>query len=162
MKKTIITLASVLCIAITGPSIAMEMDHNDQDTMKKGQNEHVMDNSGQLGKMIRKTIVDGYDISFRLIDMKERMKGMAGMENMSMTHHLMVFIKNPQGLDIKEAKVGYLVKGPKNSSRKAMAMGMKSGFGADMNFKEKGTYTISTKVLAGGKKLTDRFIYNVE
>ena len=67
-----------------------------------------------------------------------------------------------RNLDLKEAKVGYLVKGPENSSRKAMAMGMKSGFGADMNFKEKGTYTISTKVLAGGKKLTDRFTYNVE
>ncbi|MBT3311120.1 MAG: hypothetical protein HN737_12000 [Desulfobacterales bacterium] len=162
MKKTIITLASVLCIAMTGPSIAMDMDHNAKESMKKGENEHAMDNSDQLGKMIRKTVVDGYDISFRLIDMKERLKGMAGMEGMSMTHHLMVFIRNPQGHNLKDAKVGYLVKGPENSSRKAMAMGMKSGFGADMNFKEKGTYTISTKVVAGGKKLTDKFTYKVE
>jgi hypothetical protein len=40
-------------------------------------------------------------------------------------------------------------------------MGMQGAFGANANFKNKGTYTVKTKFLIGDKKLLDSFSYEV-
>jgi hypothetical protein len=39
---------------------------------------------------------------------------------------------------------------------------MQGAYGTNVNFKNKGTYTIKTKFLAGDKKLFDRFNYDVK
>jgi hypothetical protein len=39
---------------------------------------------------------------------------------------------------------------------------MKGGFGADVNLKEKGDYSIKTKVVTNGKILLSEFRYEVE
>ena len=58
--------------------------------------------------------------------------------------------------------MGYLVKGPDGSTQKLMTMGMQGAYGADLNFKAKGTYTVKMKAVTGEKKLLDTFTYEVE
>jgi hypothetical protein len=41
-------------------------------------------------------------------------------------------------------------------------MGMHDSYGADVSFKEKGTYKIKTKAVIGGKTLLDEFSYEVK
>jgi hypothetical protein len=41
-------------------------------------------------------------------------------------------------------------------------MAMSGGFGADVNFKAKGVYTIMVKVMAGDKNLMDKFEHEVK
>lgn len=74
----------------------------------------------------------------------------------------MVYIMDPEGKEIEEAKVGFLVTGPDGSKQKLMAMGMKNAFGVDVNFKVKGTYLIKMKAVTGGKKLIDSFEYKAK
>ena len=92
----------------------------------------------------------------------EEMKDMQGSKEADKTHHLMVYVMDPDGRAVETAKLGYLVEGPDGAKQKLMTMGMQGAYGANVNFKNKGTYTIKTKLLAGDKKLFDRFIYEVE
>ena len=62
----------------------------------------------------------------------------------------------------EEGKVGFLVTGPDGSKQKAMAMGMKGAYGANMDFSQKGVYSIKTKAVFGDKKLFDQFDYEVK
>ena len=43
-----------------------------------------------------------------------------------------------------------------------MTMGMQGAYGANVDFKNKGTYTIKAKFLAGDKKVFDKFSYEVK
>jgi hypothetical protein len=90
------------------------------------------------------------------------MKDMKGSKEADMTHHLMVYIMDPKGRAVEGAKLGYLVEGPDGAKQKLMTMGMQNAYGANVNFKNKGTYTVKTKFLAGDKKLLDRFSYEVK
>jgi hypothetical protein len=98
---------------------------------------------------------------YHLIDMTSHTKQMEGMTG---THHLMVYIAPSPGKPVVEAKVGYLIKGPGKDKdpQKAMAMGMGGGFGADVNLRDPGTYTIKTKVAIGEASFIDTFEYVVE
>ncbi len=58
---------------------------------------------------------------------------------------------------VKQAKVGFMIQGPDNAKQKKMCMAMGGGFGADINFKAKGVYTVMVKVVAGDKNLMDKF-----
>mgnify|MGYP006420205151 FL=1 len=78
------------------------------------------------------------------------------------TQHLMVAVTGPEGSDVLKGKVGFLVTGPGGSKQKAMAMGMKNAYGADMDFGKKGLYTIKMKAVFGEKKIFDRFGYEVK
>ena len=127
-----------------------------------------------MGQEIRTARVDGYTFTYRLIDMKKKMEMMKNMKGMSMqgmdmskmkSHHLMVFVKGPDGKAVTDAKAGFKVEGPSGSQvpvQKVMCMAMSGGFGADVDFKAKGTYTIKAKVVAGDTKLVDAFQYTVE
>ena len=86
---------------------------------------------------------------------------MKGSKEADTTHHLMVYVMDPDGRPVEGAKLGYLVEGPDGAKQKLMAMGMQGAFGANANFKTKGTYTVKTKFLAGDKKLLDKFSYEV-
>ncbi len=170
MKKQMMSLgiAILFGIAFFGQALAGEMDHSGHKkkaaSHKMEHSDHQMDHSGHMGKMIHETNVDGFAFAYHLIDMKERMKGMKDMgqmKDMNMTHHLMVYIKSPNGHSLEKAKIGYLVLNPDGSKNKAMTMHMNGGHGADVNFHQKGRYTIKTKAVVDGKKLVDTFEYIV-
>ncbi len=137
--------------------------------MSEGHQGHKMDHSAHMGKLIRTTKVDGFTFAYHLIDMKEKMATMDqkhtmaadAMENMK-SHHLMLYIEGPKGEKIKDAKVGYLVTSSDGNKQKAMTMAMTGGYGADVDFKAAGSYTVKTKVVHGEAKLADEFEYTAE
>lgn len=168
MKKiTMLVMALTGCVLFTAaPVWAGSMSHgkNSHGDMSHGSGEQgAMSHSGHQGKMIHESTVDGYRLAYHLIDMEEKMKGMKmDMPEQMGTHHLMVFIQSPDGQPEKSAKVGYVIAGPDNTTQKAMTMGMKGGFGADVTLKTKGMYTVKTKAVVGSKKLLDSFEYTVK
>ena len=124
-----------------------------------------MDHSGHVGVVIHESTIEGYGFAYHLIDIRKgtaEMKDMKGSKEADMTHHLMVYIMDPKGRAVEGAKLGYLVEGPDGAKQKLMTMGMQNAYGANVNFKNKGTYTVKTKFLAGDKKLIDRFSYEVK
>jgi len=124
-----------------------------------------MDKSVHGGMMIHSSMVDGYALTYELIDMKEKMKAMKGMKGtpeMKATHHLMMFVKKHQGAAVTDAMVGYLVENPDGTLQKAMTMGMSGGYGADVDLSQVGTYTIKVKALSQKNKLVDEFQYEVK
>jgi hypothetical protein len=124
-----------------------------------------IDHSGHLGVKIHESEIEGYRFAYHLIDIQkgpEEMKDMKGSKEADMTHHLMVYVMDSDGRAVEEAKLGYLVEGPDGAKQKLMTMGMQGAYGANVNFKNKGTYTVKTKFLAGDKKLLDGFSYEVK
>ena len=123
------------------------------------------DHSKHVGVMIHESTIEGYHFAYHLIDIQknsEEMKDMKGSKEADTTHHLMVYVKDADGHAVEAAKLGYLVEGPDGAKQKLMTMGMQGAYGANVNFKNKGTYTIKTKFLVGDKKLLDRFSYEVK
>jgi len=103
------------------------------------------------GVHIHTSTVDGYKLDYTLYDFPERK-----------TQHLMVSLTGPEGTAVLRGKVGFLLKGPDGVKQKAMTMGMKGAYGADMDFSQKGLYGIKTKAVVGDKKLFDQFDYEVK
>jgi hypothetical protein len=116
-----------------------------------GNTDQGMDHSRHAGEKIHESNVEGYQFAYHLVDLKEKN-----------SRHLMVYIIGPEGEKIDQAKVGFLVKRPDGSKQKLMATGMKGAFGVNVDFKVKGTYKIKMKVVTGGKKLFDEFVYEVK
>ena len=100
---------------------------------------------------IHTSTVEGYGLVYTLYHFPERK-----------TWHLMVTITDPEGSKVEKGKVGFLVKGPNGSKQKAMAMGMKGSYGADVDIGEKGAYTVKTKAIIGDRKLFDNFSYEMK
>jgi len=105
---------------------------------------------GREGVEIHTSTVEGYGFVYTLYHFPERK-----------TSHLMVTIIDPAGAKVEKGKVGFLVVGPDGSKQKAMAMGMKGSYGADMDFRSNAVYTVKAKAIIGDKKLFDRFKYEV-
>ena len=148
-----LTLAALL-VTLTGgfPALADNHEHD------MGQ----MDHSGHRGPNIHNAMVDGHHLAYHLIDMREKMQDMENMPEMQATHHLMVYVAGPDGAVLNQAKVGFLVEGPDGNTQKLMAMGMSDGFGADVDFRTPGAYTVKTKAVANGTTLRDAFTYDVK
>ncbi len=106
------------------------------------------DDERRVGTQIHQSVVEGYRLEYRLVELP-------GQEIL----HLMVYIQDPEGGNIGQAKVGFLVIGPDGTKQKVMAMGMKGAFGADVDLRKKGQYTIKTKVVTSEKTLIDKFVY---
>ena len=124
-----------------------------------------IDHSGHIGAVVHESTIEGYSLAYHLIDIRkdaDKMKDMEAANDPNETHHLMVYVMDPEGRAVQEAKLGYLVEGPDGAKQKLMAMGMQGAYGANVNFNKKGMYTIKAKCLAGGKKLFDRFSYEVK
>jgi hypothetical protein len=124
-----------------------------------------IEHSEHLGVIIHESEIEGYRFAYHLMDIQKgtaEMKDMKGSKEADTTHHLMVYVKDPDGRAVEAAKLGYLVEGPDGAKQKLMTMGMQGAYGANVNFKNKGTYTIKAKFLAGDKKLLDRFNYEVK
>ena len=122
-----------------------------------------MDHSHKPGNHFRNAVVNGYHLTYDLMDLREKMIKMKPADPpYTMTHHLMVFVKDADGRPINSAKVGYLVIGPTNETQKLMCMAMAGGYGADINFTAPGTYTVKTKVMVGKQSILDSFTYDIK
>jgi len=111
--------------------------------------EKAMDHAKHVGEKIHESRVEGYSLAYHLVDLKDKPRG-----------HLMVYIMDPQGAAVADAKVGFLIQGPDGAKQRLMAEGMKGAFGVNADFDPKGTYVIKMKaVTAHGKKLLDSFQY---
>jgi hypothetical protein len=154
---------AVSAMAMDHSKMTGEMDHSKMDHSKM---DGAMEHSVRMGDMIHESTVDGYKISYHLIDNMAQMAKMKDMKGHDMSqmksHHLMAYIVDPAGKPVADGKVGYKVTGPGGTDQTAMTMGMTGGFGADVDLKAKGTYTIKTKAVAGEAKLLDEFSYEVK
>ena len=162
MKKLNTMMTMILFTVFIIISNVYAMDKHDHGKGTGG-----IDHSAHTGENIHNSKKEGYTLAYHLIDMKAQMAAMKehaqahGTEKMDMTHHLMVYLTDADGNQVKDAKVGYLVVNPDGTNQKLMCMHMKGGFGSDINLKQKGTYTIKTKALSGDTKIMDQFSYKV-
>ena len=159
MNKTVLlTILAVSCLTFGSPGLAADKSMSESEGMDHSQ--HQMNQKND--QAIHQSMVEGHHLRYELIDMKAKMKNMKmDMPDMK-SHHLMVYIMDKSGNPVTDAKVGYLVEGPGDSTQKAMAMGMNKGFGADVDLKPGTPYTIKTKIMAGDKKLIDEFSYKLK
>ncbi|MHC1697920.1 MAG: hypothetical protein AB9919_07685 [Geobacteraceae bacterium] len=146
---TIALSAPLIVSAVEHGSMHKEMDHGSMQTM---------------GKVIHTEVVDGVKATFRLIDMKEQMKGMEMPEGMKDTHHLMIiFTDNKTGKILGEGQVKVKISGPGKTSQIKTLMGMSGGFGSDVTLPVKGKYGIMTKFqLKDGKVRASQFWYELK
>ena len=156
MKKGLMYKAIVIItgVVLAGAAYAADMDHS-----AHGANGDAMD------KPFHESMVAGYHLTYKLIDMKAKMKDMAGMDEMKATHHLMMFISKKHEthtMPVTEAKIGFLVEDPDGNKKTSMCMAMSGGFGADINLGKKGIYTIKAKLVDGDTKLIDEFKHTVK
>lgn len=124
-----------------------------------------IDHSGHIGAVVHESTIEGYRFAYHLIDLRkdsDQVKGMEGTKEADQSHHLMVYVIDPDGRAVHGAKLGYLVEGPDGAKQKLMTMGMQGAYGANVDFKITGVYTIKAKCLVEGKKLFDRFNYEVK
>ena len=108
-----------------------------------------VDHSAHVGDKIHESTVSGYQLAYHLLDLPNNDK-----------HHLMVYISNPEGKSITEAKVGYLILGPNKEKQKVMAM--KTSFAGDIDFTRQGSYTVKAKIVVGEDKLLDSFTHDIK
>ena len=158
MKKTLMTLvfAVALTIAVSGLAFAASC-HGDHSAT--GDRDHPgMGHSHRTGELLREAMVEGYRFEYRLIDIRERVKGVEGMEKM--THHMMLYVMG-QG-KVNKIKVGFLIEGPDGAKQMRMAMTMGEGSGTDVSFTGQGAYKVMTKAIVDGRELVDRFEYEVK
>jgi len=162
MKRHILNV--LVALALAGPAMAMDHSkmHGEMDHGKMAG----MDHSQMKGEMIHQSTVDGYKVMYHLIDNMAEMAKMGDMKGHDMSqmksNHLMVYIVDAGGKAVSKGKVGYMVTGPDGVEQKVMAMAMTGGFGADVDLKLKGAYTIKTKAIAGESQLVDEFTYEVK
>jgi len=164
MKKlmNIQTIVIALMLALAPLGFAAD-DSNKKDAPKMDHSAHKTDHSSHnMGGYFHQSTVDSFAFTYKLIDMMAKMKDMADKPEMKDTHHLMVYVKDAHGHPVKQAKVGFMIQGPDNAKQKKMCMAMGGGFGADINFKAKGVYTVMVKVVAGDKNLKDKFEHEVK
>jgi hypothetical protein len=180
MKRNLIMLiGAAFILTTTGGSMAEDMPHDMGHRMPKEETGHgmppmgagnengmAMGHSSHSGDNIHDSVVEGHRFSYYLIDIREKMAAMKAAghayEGMDATHHLMVYIENPEGVAVENANVGYLVEGPDGSTQKRMCMGMGGGYGSDVNFADSGDYVIKTEATANREKLIDDFTYTVK
>lgn len=145
MKNFLISLLTLMLTAliVTGTAFSMEG--------------HDMDESEKIGKLFHKSTVDGYMLSYYLMDLREQQK-----KDMDKPHHIMVYIMDKDHQKVLEGKVGFMIIDSEGNSQKAMAMFMSEGFGITTDMKKKGIYTITTKAVIGDGKLMDKFTYEMK
>jgi hypothetical protein len=166
MKRTAVIIATAtiaLCVppivaaAGQGP-VPMQMEHGGHMTHKSN--------------IAHEEVVDGIQVTFKILDMREHMKAMKmetpkGMKDL---HHLMVEFKDVKtGKTLSEGEVKVKVIAPDKSEqvKDLLSMGgmagMGAGFGADFDFSKKGKYGVMAKFkLADGKVRNVKFWYEVK
>lgn len=153
MKKIVLIFAAIL--ALTAPVAFAAMDHG---SMKM---EH-----GGHGDAAHEEVVDGVKVTFKVMSMKEHMKGM-DMEmpkDMKETHHIAVEFKDAKtGKALTEGEVKVKIQNPDKTDQSKDLMGMKGHFGADFDLSKKGKYGVMSKFqLKDGKIRSAKFWYTVK
>jgi hypothetical protein len=153
MKRTAAVIMAAT-FALSAPIIVSAAEHGSMN----------MEMDQGVGKMIHTETVDGVKVTFRLIDLKERMKGMAMPAGMKDTHHLMIMFSDAKtGKMLSEGEVKVKIAGPDKSEQVKTMMGMSGGFGSDVNLSAKGKYGIMTKfLLKDGTVRSCKFWYEVK
>lgn len=166
-----VTLGALLTIAAA--PVAFAMDHSKMDHSAMGHGSPAATPAAApatpvnpANKEIRTAVVNGYTLTYTLIDMKQMMASstMPMSHDMSKmkSHHLMVNPVAPDRKPLSGGKAGYLVVQPDKTEIKAMTMLMEGGFGADVDLVAKGDYRITTKIVLDKTTLVDEFVYTVK
>ena len=145
MKKTLISLLTLILAVLTVTGTAFSMEGHDMDESKK------------VGELFHKSTVDGYMLSYYLMDLRKHQK-----KDMDKPHHIMVYIMDKNHQKVLEGKVGFMIIDSEGNSQKIMSMFMSEGFGITADMKNKGIYTITTKAVLGDEKLMDKFTYEMK
>jgi len=161
-----VTLGTMLTLTAAPYTLAMEgMDHSKMGhgAMAATPAAAAPDTASQE---IRTAVVNGYTLTYTLIDMKKMMAASAAPMTHDMSkmksHHLMVDPVAPDRTPATGGKAGFQVIQPDKTKVQAMAMLMEGGFGADVDLLLKGDYTITTKIVLGDTTLVDEFVYTVK
>lgn len=126
--------------------------------------------SDRIGELFHESMVDGYMLSYYLMDLREQKSeeakshvadGKMDME-MDKPHHIMVYIMDKNHEPVLKGMVGFLIKNSGGDKQKAMGMYMSKGFGTTADMKKKGVYSITTKALVGDVKFMDTFEYEIK
>lgn len=141
--KTWLFAITAAALLVTGPAFGMEG--------------HDMDASGKIGDLFHESTVEGYMLSYYLMDLRDQKK-----EEMEKPHHIMVYIMDKTHKPVLEGKVGFMIKDAHGNAQKIMGMYMSKGFGITADMKKKGVYTITTKAMVGDIKLMDKFTYEMK
>jgi hypothetical protein len=157
MKRTAAVIMAAT-FAMSAPVIVSAAEH----ASAHKQTSH--DSMTSLGKLIHTETVNGVKATFRLIDLKERMKGMEMPAGMKDTHHLMIMFSDAKtGKMLSDGEVKVKIAGPDKSEQVKTLMAMSGGFGSDVNLSVKGRYGIMTKfLLKDGKVRSCKFWYEVK
>ena len=159
MKKAAVILA-VASFALAVPLASLAMDH---ESMPMDHGSMKMEHGGgmmAMGKLVHEEVVDGIKATFKIIDIKAKMKEM-GMKE---THHMMVVFTDAKSSGkLSEGEVKVKVIGPDKKEQVKELMGMEGGFGSDFTMPEKGSYEVMTKFrLKDGKVRSVKFRYTVK
>jgi len=157
MKKLIL---SMMIVCTVGAGIAAASGNMEG---------HRMDETDKIGDLIHESTVDGYLLSYYLMDLRDQ-KGTkeesqhAGTMDMKMDkpHHIMVYIMDNDHKPVLKGMVGFMVKDHKGRAQKVMGMAMSKGFGSTVDMRQTGVYTITTKAIVGNRKIMDRFEYETK
>jgi hypothetical protein len=162
-----VTLGALLTLA--SAPYAFAIDHSQMDHSKMGHGTAAApaaEKPEAANKEIRTAVVNGYTLTYTLIDIKQMMASsptpMAHDMSKMKSHHLMVNPVAPDRKPVTGGKAGYLVVQPDKTKVQAMAMLMEGGFGADVDLVAKGDYKITTKIELADTKLVDEFVYTVK
>ena len=163
-----VTLGTIL--ALTAAPYALAMDHSKMDHSAMGHGTAAAlpgaAPTDAPSSEIRTAVVNGYTLTYTLIDTKKMMAASATPMTHDMSkmksHHLMVNPVAPDRKPLTGGKAGYLVVQPDKVEVKAMAMLMEGGFGADLDLVVKGDYKITTKIALADTTLVDEFVYTVK
>ncbi len=150
--KSIITLI-LFSLILAGTAFAGSKDKDMKD--------HDMSSSGKIGELFHESTVEGYMLSYYLLDLRDQDKS-NDKKDMDKPHHIMVYIMDKEHKPVLKGKVGFMIKDTKGTLQKAMAMYMSQGFGITADMKKKGVYTITAKALIGDVKLVDSFSHEMK
>jgi hypothetical protein len=160
MKKMTVLIAALFALATPIVSFAA-MDHSDHGSMDMGHGDHSM---MAMGDVAHQEVVDGVKATFKVMSMKDQMKGMEMPKGMKETHHIMVEFQDVKtGKALTEGDVKVKVQGPDKTELTKDLMGMQGHFGADFDLSQKGKYGVMCKFqLKDGKVHNAKFWYTVK
>jgi hypothetical protein len=160
MKKMTVLIAALCALAAPMASFAA-MDHSDHGSMDMGHGDHSM---MAMGDVAHQEVVDGVKATFKVMSMKDQMKGMEMPKGMKETHHIMVEFQDVKtGKALTEGDVKVKVQGPDKTELTKDLMGMQGHFGADFDLSQKGKYGVMCKFqLKDGKVHNAKFWYTVK
>jgi len=155
MKKTAASILTGIMVFASAAFAEMEHQHNHEQQ----QMEH---SSGSMsmpeGMKMQSIDVDGYKLSFHIMDNKAFRKYMDDMGHTThkmregMSHYVMVDIADKDGAKIKRSKVKLKIITPGGKEAEKVAFPMMGSFGSEFDMTEKGEYQIMTLFKIGEGK----------